>query len=423
MRFTGLDPADPIDLASQNTGSGTTLTATGITTSSAQTMLVAVYGTTARTTITPTASQGFTERFDLQHANASGPTIEAATNPQTAAAPSGNKTATAAATGQWASQLLALKPKPVETYPVGYPTTTPPYTDQFLADNMLKWIPVGLTGTTNADILQSFRNADGSVNTSSTLAKTIGCVLPPNTLYSGTDQASPFDFARAYLVGTSKSPAHARPTVTTGIIFETDGTPQTQNYTCAQAQASATAAKNAGIEVFTIGYFASNGPNQSCPDTSGFWAGKKVIQSLAAMATNSATTNTAACDADENTDGDHFYCTPLSSKIVEVFRSAALALASGSHLVQMYPQPIVSSVSGGGGSAGGATITITGKFFTEAFSVTIGGTNAQSFTVLSDTQIRAVTPAGPANTTVDVQVSTPGGSSNITGSSVYSYGP
>jgi hypothetical protein len=140
------------------------------------------------------------------------------------------------------------------------------------------------------------------------------------------------------------------------------------------------------------------------------------------MATNSATTSTTACDADENTDGDHFYCTPLASQISSVFRAAALALASGSRLVQLYPQPIVTSVSGSGGSAGGTAVSISGQFFTEAYSVTFGGVAATSFTVNSDTSITAISPPHPAGT-VDIQVSTPGGSSNITGADQYTYGP
>ena len=342
---------------------------------------------------------------------------------------SGNKTATAGLTGLWAAQLLAIKPFPVETYPAGYPTTNPPYTDAFLDANMPKWIPVGLTGTINADVTESYRNADGSVNMSSTIAKTIRCVLPPNDLYTGTDQASPFDFARAYLVGTSVTPAHARPTVTTGIIFETDGTPQTQNYTCQQAQTAASAAKAAGIEVFTIGFFATNNAGSACPDTSGPWHGKTVVQSLAAMATDSSVINTNRCDTiansgvDENADGDHFYCTPDPAKLSDVFSSAALALAGGSRLVQLYPQPVVTGVGPSSGNvAGGTSVTISGNYFSEAYSVTFGGTPATSFHVVSDTSISAVAPAHGAGT-VDIQVSTPGGSSKITGADQYTYVP
>jgi hypothetical protein len=421
LRYTGVDTANPINVSGGATGNAPTapfrVTAPAVNTSVAQTAIVGLYGIATGTAYS--ANSSLTEQFDTRNPNAVGPSTQGATGSRANTGSTGTDYATAGAAGQWVAQHIALTPIPI----ANYPGTNPPYSDATLKADMSKWIPVGLTGTTNADVLESYRNANGTVNASSKIAKTIGCVLPPNGLTQGTDQASPFDYARAYLVGTSLTPAHARPTVTTGIIFETDGTPQTTNFTCQQAQTAAAKAKAAGIEVFTIGYFASNGPNQNCPDSSGAWRGKKVIESLAAMATNSATVSTAACDANENTDGDHFYCTPLASEISNVFRSAALALASGSRLVQMYPQPVVTSVGGGGGSAGGATITIGGQFFTEAYSVTIGGLPASSFTVVSDTQIRAVTPAGPANTTVDVQVSTPGGSSNITGASKYTYGP
>jgi len=423
MRFTGENPANPIDTSSQNNSAGVTgtaLSATGITTAGNQELLVAVYGTTAKTgTFNPTGANQVTMLTPVQHANAAGPTVAAGTRALATAAASGNKTVTAGATGQWAAQLLAINPVPVESYPVNY---TGPFTDQFLADNMAKWIPVGLTGTQNADVLESFRNANGTVNTSSTISKTIGCILPPNDLYSGTDQASPFDFATAYLMGTSVSARHARAGVPTGIIFETDGTPQTQNYTCQQAQTAASAAKARGIEVFTIGFFASNQAGSQCPDGSGTWWHKTVVQSLAAMATNSATVSTNSCDAGENTDNDHFFCVPAANQLADAFRAAAFALASGSRLVQLYPQPIVTGVAGSGGSAGGTTVTISGKYFTEAYSVTFGGMAATSFTVQSDTTITAVSPAHPQGT-VDIQVSTPGGSSNITGADHYTYGP
>jgi hypothetical protein len=421
LRYTGVDTGTPINVSGGATGNDITspyqVTAPAVS-AGATTAIIGFYGIATGTTYS--ANSKLTEAFDVQNPDPVGPSTQGATGTSTT-----SDYATAGAGGQWVAQHIALDPVPI----ANYPATTPPYSDAVLKADMSKWIPVGLTGTLNADVTESYRNANGTVNASSKIAKTIGCVLPPNGLTQGTDQASPFDFARAYLVGTSLTPAHARPTVTTGIIFETDGTPQTTNFTCQQAQTAATAAKNAGIEVFTIGYFASNGPNQPCPDGSGPWHGKTVIQSLAAMATNSSTINTTRCDTiansgvDENADGDHFYCTPDSTQISNVFRSAALALASGSRLVQMYPQPIVSSVGGGGGSAGGATITIGGKFFTEAYSVMIGGLPAASFTVVSDTQIQAVTPAGPANTAVTVQVSTPGGSSSIVGAPKYTYGP
>ena len=66
-----------------------------------------------------------------------------------------------------------------------------------------------------------------------------------------------------------------------------------------------------------------------------------------------------------------------------------------------------------GPAAGGTSVTISGKFFTGAFSVTFGGTAAQSFTVTSDTSITAKTPVGAVGSAPDVIVTTPGGVSPI----------
>ena len=69
--------------------------------------------------------------------------------------------------------------------------------------------------------------------------------------------------------------------------------------------------------------------------------------------------------------------------------------------------PVVSGLSVASGStAGGTTVTITGKNFGGAagrLSVLFGGTAATSVTILSDTQVRAVSPARAAGP-VDVQV-------------------
>ncbi|HZY38962.1 MAG TPA: FG-GAP-like repeat-containing protein [Mucilaginibacter sp.] len=61
---------------------------------------------------------------------------------------------------------------------------------------------------------------------------------------------------------------------------------------------------------------------------------------------------------------------------------------------------------------GGATITLTGQYFTGATSVTFGGVAATSFTVVSDTQITAVLGKG---STGSITVTTPGGPGSITG--------
>jgi hypothetical protein len=58
---------------------------------------------------------------------------------------------------------------------------------------------------------------------------------------------------------------------------------------------------------------------------------------------------------------------------------------------------------GVGSETGGATVTITGSCFTGATDVLFGGVSATSFTVASDAQITAVTPAGTVVVRVDAQ--------------------
>lgn len=81
--------------------------------------------------------------------------------------------------------------------------------------------------------------------------------------------------------------------------------------------------------------------------------------------------------------------------------------------------PTVTSVNPNSGSpAGGATVTITGTDFNGASSV-LFGSNAASFTLVSNTQITATSPAG--NGTVDVRVTTPEGTSPITAADLFTY--
>ncbi|SCK31427.1 IPT/TIG domain-containing protein [Streptomyces sp. WMMB 322] len=70
-----------------------------------------------------------------------------------------------------------------------------------------------------------------------------------------------------------------------------------------------------------------------------------------------------------------------------------------------------------GPAVGGQDVTISGSGFSGATSVTFGGVDATSFIVENDTTITATTPPGTAYTTVDVEVTTPGGTA--TGSYTY----
>ena len=86
--------------------------------------------------------------------------------------------------------------------------------------------------------------------------------------------------------------------------------------------------------------------------------------------------------------------------------------------------PTVASISPTSGPiAGGTSVTLTGTGFTGttgAGGVRFGGTNATSYTVNSDTQITAVSPAHAAGV-VDVTVTAPGGTSATSASDQFTY--
>ena len=73
-----------------------------------------------------------------------------------------------------------------------------------------------------------------------------------------------------------------------------------------------------------------------------------------------------------------------------------------------------------GPTTGGNTVTITGTSLTNASAVSFGGTPATSFSVLGQTLISAVAPPGTAGT-VDVTVTTPGGTSATDARDQYTY--
>ncbi len=78
------------------------------------------------------------------------------------------------------------------------------------------------------------------------------------------------------------------------------------------------------------------------------------------------------------------------------------------------PAPTVTAISPSSGSAaGGTSVTITGTNFTGATIVTLGGTATASFTVVNATTITATTSAHAVGT-VDLVVTTPGGSATRT---------
>jgi hypothetical protein len=66
-----------------------------------------------------------------------------------------------------------------------------------------------------------------------------------------------------------------------------------------------------------------------------------------------------------------------------------------------------------GGAAGGATVTLTGTGFLDVTQVKFGSTNATSFSVVSNTKMTAVVPAGKMGDTVDIVVTNHEGNSAV----------
>jgi autotransporter-associated beta strand protein len=86
------------------------------------------------------------------------------------------------------------------------------------------------------------------------------------------------------------------------------------------------------------------------------------------------------------------------------------------------PAPVVSSVSPSNGPAsGGTTVTITGKNFSGTAFVHFGKAEALSFTVVSSTELTAVSPPGTSGQSVDVTVTTPSGTSAASTADLFSY--
>jgi hypothetical protein len=85
------------------------------------------------------------------------------------------------------------------------------------------------------------------------------------------------------------------------------------------------------------------------------------------------------------------------------------------------PTPAVTGVTPNSGSTtGGTTVSITGSGFCGASGVSFGGTAASSFTAQSDTLISAVAPVHAAGS-VDVRVTTAGGTSAISPADQFTY--
>ena len=117
LAYSGTDATNPIDVAAtDNAGTGTTATATGLTTTQTNDMLDAFYGVQGQSgpavTATQDAAQGMTQEYTIASGSAPASRARAtgADGTQASAAATGNKTATLSTSTPWVAHLVALQP-------------------------------------------------------------------------------------------------------------------------------------------------------------------------------------------------------------------------------------------------------------------------------------------------------------------------
>jgi hypothetical protein len=310
--------------------------------------------------------------------------------------------------------------------------------DPTITADVNEWIPVGLSGTDSGSPPPTFDEAYSTsgalaAESASHLVATLNCYDHPGG--AGTDLGTPLLMAQRVLDADTRTGPNGQQIVR-GIIEETDGQPDNasnlkapyaSDFTCAYAQTSASTVKtnlvdpttglpssksnavSEPITLYTIG-FGMDTSDPNCPDQRLSASGN-----LAKMATQPSTDPGCPTQVVNgvNNGGDYF-CEPKggTTSLTPIFEAIAASLASGLHLLNPYPIPVVTGVGSG------PTVTISGEFFTGATSVTFGGRAAGSFTVTNDKTITATLPVPPpalpsTGTKVDVQVTTPGGSSPL----------
>jgi hypothetical protein len=124
-----------------------------------------------------------------------------------------------------------------------------------------------------------------------------------------------------------------------------------------------------------------------------------------------------------NSDTQITATAPAGSGTVDVTVTTAggTSATSASDQFTYVVPPTVTGISPSSGStAGGATVVITGTHLSGATAVVFGATPATGFTVNSATQVTATAPAGAVGT-VDVRVTTVGGTSAISGADQFTY--
>jgi hypothetical protein len=109
--YSGVDSSNPFDVTpTDNANTGTTATATGVTTSQNGDMLVALYGVAANTTLSQNTGEGMTQEYTAVSGGGNRVRFTGADGTQASPGASGNKTAAVGNSQSWVAHLAALTP-------------------------------------------------------------------------------------------------------------------------------------------------------------------------------------------------------------------------------------------------------------------------------------------------------------------------
>jgi hypothetical protein len=214
-----------------------------------------------------------------------------------------------------------------------------PYTDptnKCIANPIQNYPAVGrmwqITG-----LLSDYKTSSGALNPSSQIVADINCMQRATNLTSVTPSGSGHtDLGDPMATATSILLSDGRPDVPDVIIFMTDGEANQpkNNQPCQYAVTRGQSAEAAGIDVYTIGYGVASA--RCTYDTVGTYRNAYASKSLADMASGGAIDNApGGCAADENTDGDNYFCESGSADLEPVFRLIAASTVQRARLIDI----------------------------------------------------------------------------------------
>lgn len=230
--FTGVDPANPIDVESgQATAISLAHATPSVTTTVANAMVVTAHTFATSTTWTPPS--GMTEAFDVQYqpvATNLGQSIEGNYAVQAAAAATGAKSATAAggagAEAWGATHILALRPA-APALNIGFPANATA-SDMMIASVAVRPSSASIVAPSGWTLVRRTDNQNGGTNSLAVYRKLVGASEPASyswdvsgateavggiQSFSGIDPLNPIDAESGQ--ATNISLTHATPSITT----------------------------------------------------------------------------------------------------------------------------------------------------------------------------------------------------------------